>query len=337
MTAAYRPRRAERGPLITVCVPTIGRVDYLGETLDSLRRQSFTSYELLLLDNGSPLDASRQAAKLANAIPNARILRSETRMPMFANFNRGVREARGKYIAFFHDDDVYEPEFLSRMTTLLERNPDAAFAGSNYLVIDAKTRVTGFRRLVRRTQVQRGEDFIRDLVARWRNVIPTPGIVYRKSFFGHGFDEALSMHFGDFIILMRMAENHRVVLIAEPLMRIRLHGQNASNVPMSTAAPMQYEMIQRYIDEMEKRWPQRRIFARDLRALARVSVRRSLLFGALAASTQEESERCLDLLREHGGTGVVIAALKTLTATPSLHTLRRHVATAFRRIAHSVG
>ena len=46
-----------RSPLVTVCVPTIGRAAYLRQTLESLAEQTYQNYEVLVLDNASPDDA----------------------------------------------------------------------------------------------------------------------------------------------------------------------------------------------------------------------------------------------------------------------------------------
>lgn len=327
-----------RAPLITVCVPTIGRLEYIFQTLDSLRKQTLQNYELLILDNGSDQSAANKLVAYAATDPKARILRSEERLPMFRNFNRGLAAARGRYVTFFHDDDMYEPTFLERTTSMLNSHGKAAFAGSNYYVIDGYNNVGGMRRLIRRTYSQNGDDFIRDLIRRGRNTIPTPGIVFRKSAFDErGFDEALSIHFGDFIILMRMAEQHEAVLIADPLMRIRLHGQNASNVPMSRAAPLQYQLIHTYINDFEKRTPARRHFAVELRDLADAALRRSLLWGWISADDPVEAKRCLELFRSSGGSPIAAGFVGWLDSIGFKATRGQAVAAFIRRLGRSVG
>lgn len=292
---------ASTAPRVTICLPTIGRLTYIQETLDSLRAQTLTDYELLILYNGTDTAVSGKLQEMAGLHPGGRVLADPTPMPMFANFNRGLRAARGEYIAFFHDDDVYEPVFLERSLAALDANPSTAFAGSNYLIIDSASKVTGHRRLIKRTYAQPGHDFIRELVGRGRGVLPTPGIVFRKSSFDErGWDESLSMHFGDFVVLMQMAEMHDAMLIADPLLRIRLHERNASNVQMSSAAPMLYSALVKYIADFSRRWPLMADFGRNLSTLARASYSRFLAWGWLSASDDAEARRCTALLRENG-------------------------------------
>src|SRR4051794_28674031 len=84
------------GPLVTVCVPTIGRGEMLEETLTSLQQQTYAHLEILLLDNAVSDSDQLILKRFAESDTRARILRSDQRLPMFENFNRGVRAAQGE-------------------------------------------------------------------------------------------------------------------------------------------------------------------------------------------------------------------------------------------------
>src|SRR5688572_15066225 len=134
---AFLPMIPNPVPRITICLPTIGSLTYIQKTLNSLKCQTLAAYELLILYNGTDADVPAKLQNFAKMHPGGRVLPEQNRMPMFANFNRGLRQARGEYIAFFHDDDVYEPTFLQRTVEELDRNPAAAFAGTNYYIINS--------------------------------------------------------------------------------------------------------------------------------------------------------------------------------------------------------
>ncbi len=324
-------------PRVTICLPSIGRLTYIQETLESLLAQTLRDYELLVLYNGTDSVVSGKLQELAAMHPGGRVVADPTPMPMFANFNRGLREARGEYVAFFHDDDVYEPVFLERSVGALDANPSTAFAGSNYLIIDSSSQVTGHRRLIKRTFAQPGHDFIRELVGRGRGVFPTPGIVFRKSAFdARGWDENLSMHFGDFVVLMEMAETHDAMLIADPLLRIRLHDKNASNVQMSSAAPMLDSALVKYIADFQKRWPLMADFARDLSSSARGTFTRFLAWGWLSASEESEAKRCTALLRKNGN-GLLAATLEAIAGIGFGARRRKGMARVMRKIGRVAG
>jgi hypothetical protein len=182
---------------------------------------------------------------------------------------------------------------------MLMAHPAAGFVGSNYYFIDESGRVIDMRRLVKKTEVVPGRDYIRGLVWRGRNVIGTPGIMYRRDVIaGSSFDESLSVHFGDAVALMRMAEVSDVGLIAEPLLKIRIHPMAASSaVQPSQIAVLRTRMLQDYIQEYAQRWPEDRAFVASLRRSAARSHRIGLVWSWVVAADDAEAEVSIDGLR----------------------------------------
>lgn len=323
-------------PKVTICIPTIGRLTYLSETLASLEGQTLQDYEVLILDSGSPEAAAHKFREVAAADSRRRVIRS-ARVPMFANFNIGLREARGEYIAFFHDDDVYEPEFLRRSVALLDQNPHVGFSGSNYWIIDGTGRNSGLRRLIKRTEVRQGRAFILDIMKTGRNPVPLPGVVFRKSSFSEaGFDERLSMHFGDYAVLMEIAERRDVLVIREPLMKLRLHGTNASNIPMVESVALLRTAFTKYLGEFAKRWPADGDFLLQMKAAARKAYRRMLVWGWISAATESEGTGSIEGLTAIGDKR--LARVLSLLNRLGLPQRRRHAVLAplVRQLGRSI-
>lgn len=282
-------------PLVTVCMPTIGRTPLLYEALKSLEAQSYSHYEALILDNASPPDAQEVLRGFAEMDARVRILRSDQQLPMFANFNRGIRDANGEFVVFFHDDDLYLPRLIETQLDMLRRHPSAGFAASNYYLIDQAGGVIRRRGLIARTEVLPGRRFIGDVVQRGRSRIATPGIMYRREVLeAYGFDEALPILFGDYVVLMRQAETCDVALIAEPLMHIRVHAaQGSGALPLSRAIPLRTAVLRDYCAGYAERWPDDTAFVRGLERGLERSRRLELLWGWVSAPDEGESEACL--------------------------------------------
>lgn len=282
-------------PLVTVCVPTIGRMEYLPATRASIEAQTFEDMEILILDNASPPAAAEALARWAAEDPRVRVLRADPRVPMFANFNRGIAAARGKYLAYFHDDDVYLPRFLELLVGALEDHPTAAFSASNWGFIDERGEITEERRWIKETELWDGKRYIRELAGRGRNPIPMPGVVYRVSAFGpEGIDERVSIHFGDFVVLMRLAERGGVAMIADTAMRVRRHaGQASGTVPLSRAIVMRTEILSAYCDEYLARWPNDAAFVAQLRQRIALAHRFGLVWGWLIGDDEREATACV--------------------------------------------
>lgn len=249
---------------------------------------------MIIVDNASPADVvAEHFVPWLSADPRVRHLRTETRIPMFANFNRGIAAAKAPYVVFFHDDDVQAPSLVERAVELLEAHPRMTFVGTNYDFIDDAGAITEKRRWIERDAVIEGEDYIRDLVHRGRNMVPMPGIVFRREAIAAGFDESLPIHFGDFTLLMRLAERHQVGLLSAPLIQIRRHEAQASvAMPLSKSLPLRMEVFSSYLDEVEARAVLSPTEVARLRRRVDLQERLALAFGWYLAGDDEEVAAC---------------------------------------------
>jgi glycosyltransferase involved in cell wall biosynthesis len=94
-------------PLFSVIVPTYGRPRFLREALDSVRRQTVEDFECIVVDDGSPEPVS------VTDDPRYRLIRRPRNGGPAAARNTGISQARGRYLTFLDDDDVYTPERLA--------------------------------------------------------------------------------------------------------------------------------------------------------------------------------------------------------------------------------
>jgi glycosyltransferase involved in cell wall biosynthesis len=324
-------------PVATLCLPTIGRTEYLEVAMRSLRQQTYSGYEVIVLDNASGREAQDLLSHFATENPNIRILRVDERIPMFANFNRGIRAARGQYVVFFHDDDVYEPSFLERHIAALQANTRAAFAAGNYDIIDATGRKTGSHRGIKRSETWAGRYFIERLVRRSRSDLPTPGIVFRRTALERfDFDESLPIHWGDFTILMRMAEQWDVVVLSDSLFSWRVHGRNASGLAFSRSIPLRTRVLLDYLVEYGARHPTETEFRRALEHYVHRGHLQGLLWGWITALDAEEAEACRLLLKSSTNP-TAAGLLHVLERAGMTIERRRRLAPTFRRFAEILG
>jgi glycosyltransferase involved in cell wall biosynthesis len=119
-------------PQITVVLPVYNGEATLAAALRSVLAQTFESYELLVLDDGST-DNSVQVAR-AFSDPRIRILSDGMRHGLAARLNQGVDLARGRYIARMDQDDICFPERLARQFDFLETHSDIDLVGCRAVV-----------------------------------------------------------------------------------------------------------------------------------------------------------------------------------------------------------
>jgi glycosyltransferase involved in cell wall biosynthesis len=113
-------------PQVSVIVIFLNEERFLGAAIESVLAQTFSDWELILVDDGST-DASPAIAAAAAARDPARIRAvahpGRENRGMSASRNRGLAEARGRYIAFLDGDDVWLPEKLDQQLAVFAANP----------------------------------------------------------------------------------------------------------------------------------------------------------------------------------------------------------------------
>lgn len=114
----------------SVVIPTYNRADLLRETLDSIFAQSFTDYEVIVVDDGSTDGTESVIQSYGDRI---RFLRQQNLGPGAAR-NLGLRHSTGHYVAFLDSDDLWFPGSLETYRQVIEKTGQPAFvAGKPHL------------------------------------------------------------------------------------------------------------------------------------------------------------------------------------------------------------
>jgi GT2 family glycosyltransferase len=124
-------------PQVTVIIPTFNRARYLAEAVQSVLDQTFSDYELIVVDDGSTDGTSAVLAGFED--PRLRVLSQENR-GISAAMNAGLRAARGEYIARLDSDDVWFSDLLTRETSILDSHPDIGVVYSKAQAMSANGR-----------------------------------------------------------------------------------------------------------------------------------------------------------------------------------------------------
>jgi|GEM_PF-2981837 len=109
--------------IVTVSIPAFNRTDVLAEALRSLQSQTFTDFEVLISDNASTTDLRATI----NAFNDRRFhhYKHSESLGMLGNWRFSLTEPKTKYVAWLHDDDIWEPTHLEEAISHLEQNPEA--------------------------------------------------------------------------------------------------------------------------------------------------------------------------------------------------------------------
>lgn len=119
-------------PLVSIIIPNYNHAKYVGDAILSILRQTYSNYEIIVVDDGST-DNSREV--IAEFQDQVRYIWQENQ-GLSAARNTGIQAARGQLIGLLDADDMFEADFLSVMVAALENCPEAAAAYSGYRFID---------------------------------------------------------------------------------------------------------------------------------------------------------------------------------------------------------
>jgi glycosyltransferase involved in cell wall biosynthesis len=209
-------------PTVSVIIPTYNRAAFLREAIESVRAQTYQDWELIVVDDGSTDDAPAVMERFTGQEPRIRYIRQQNGGATVA-LNRGLRDARGEYIAILDDDDRWLPEKLSRQVDYLVRHADEAGVFCFAAVVD--------RQGNRLDTVIPPRDIRPDLEAllSWRTIWTPSLTLVRRSVLQRvqGFDERLKIGY-DRDLWIRVLGEGRMGRLDEVLVEYRTHGTNIS-------------------------------------------------------------------------------------------------------------
>lgn len=118
-------------PLISVVIPTYNHARLLRQALESVCRQTFMDWEVIVVNNYSDDDTEAVATSFSD--PRISLVNFRNHGVIAASRNLGIRLARGKYVSFLDSDDSWHPEKLERVKRMLDLGTDIACHGETWV------------------------------------------------------------------------------------------------------------------------------------------------------------------------------------------------------------
>lgn len=114
-------------PKVSVLIPTYNYAHFLDETIQSVLDQTYTDFELIIVDNHST-DNTDEVVKKYLADDRVRFYVNETNVGLGGNWNKCLDYARGKYIKFLCADDKFHPQLLEKFVPVMDQYPNVSIA-----------------------------------------------------------------------------------------------------------------------------------------------------------------------------------------------------------------
>ena len=202
-----RLTRAVNHPLISIIIPTYNRWTFLLQAVESVFKQTFSDYELIVIDDGSTDGTGEGLKPYENRL---QYIYQENRGVSAAR-NTGLQAARGDWIAFLDSDDYWLPAKLETQVRFFAENPQALICQTEEIWIRHGRRVNPHKKHRKFS----GDIFSPSLI---RCIVSPSAVMIRREFLSQigPFDESLPAC-EDYDLWLRISCRFPVFLIEEPL------------------------------------------------------------------------------------------------------------------------
>ncbi|MBN1353399.1 MAG: glycosyltransferase, partial [Candidatus Omnitrophica bacterium] len=213
-------------PKVTVLMPVYNGERFLREAVKSILNQTYTDYELLIID-----DASRDSsAEIINSFSDRRIrfVKNKKNMGQMNTMNKGLGLVSGEYIARMDQDDISLPGRLEKEVKVLDANPEIPLVFSDTYIIDSKGKR---RKKTVLDRVKAGEkcDFNGFLRGDF-HICQCTTLIRRSIFDKVGlYNPAYKITAEHELYHFRILFDHEIKFIKEPLTEYRLYGGNTTS------------------------------------------------------------------------------------------------------------
>jgi glycosyltransferase involved in cell wall biosynthesis len=257
-TSTHSLQRIVSTPLISVLLPVYNGGPLLDEAIHSILAQTFTDFELLVIDDGSTDDSYNRAAAFKD--PRIRILRNEVNIGLTRSLNRGLAEARGEYVARQDADDISLQNRFAAQVQYLRAHLEVVLVGTSAVRINPKGTMVGTNDMP-----------VTHEAIRWASVVDNPflhtSVMFRRAVVQQecgGYDEQYVVC-QDYALWNRLAARHPVANLPERLVLMREHPTSMTR-SQTTLTDEECQAIM--AQNLPSLFPGRRMSDNDIRLLS---------------------------------------------------------------------
>ena len=121
-------------PRFSIIVPLYNKADYVRKALESILTQSYTNYEVVIIDDESTDNSLSIVNDFVKTVESGKWkVESQPNSGVAAARNNGVAKSKGEFVCFLDADDWWEPTWLEEMDRLIREYPDAGLYATNYV------------------------------------------------------------------------------------------------------------------------------------------------------------------------------------------------------------
>ncbi|WKS94939.1 glycosyltransferase [Riemerella columbina] len=263
----------KKQPLVSVLLPAYNVEAYIAETVESVLEQSFTNFELIIINDGS----TDKTLQVVEAFKDPRIiLVNQENLGLAKTLNKGLQMARGEYIARIDGDDICYRNRLKIQVEYLENHPEIGLLGTGIELIDEQSQHLGYRVPII------GQHILPWVIRYQGNPIKHPTVMFRRQLALDcgGYDQRIGKYFEDYMLWLKMSQVTAIDNLPKILVKYRLTTGSIIGSMKTTEIDTFVGKIMRkggFTDQDAQQWQE--LLARPVDKTKRQSLEQSSRFG----------------------------------------------------------
>lgn len=264
----------KKTPQISIIIPVYQAEKFIIACLNSIIWQTYTDYEIILIDDGSTDRSICLACEVLNGTSIDYRVICQVNSGAAAARNRGVREAKGEFITFIDADDTIEQRHLENLLRgMQEGGSDVSIGNYRYIIGKMQNTTKG---KYEKFRIMSRETVLNNFLVRRINIVVTAVLIRKEAFINNDLWFEKSVRFGeDAIFYWKMLLAFpRIVYIDEPTYNYFIHPGSTTTAPSKDRMMSNYRAflaLEDYIATRTSRKFARYVIARQIFSMLRIS------------------------------------------------------------------
>ena len=212
---------------LTIALTTFNRHKYLELSISSVLSQTFTDFDLVILDNGS----DKRTKNVVDSFNDPRIQYIKNKKNDLEFVNNAFKLTDNEFLMIFHDDDIMEENMLDKLLSIIKNDSEINTISSKISLIDSNgEKLVKIRPRILRDKVWLKEQFIKEYFFRG-DIIPCPATIFRSNIIKDNklsYDWKVGPAVDLYLFFKLNLLPGKMVLFNEPLLNYRVHENQAS-------------------------------------------------------------------------------------------------------------
>ncbi|MBC7411482.1 MAG: glycosyltransferase family 2 protein [Bacteroidia bacterium] len=228
-------------PLISILLPVYNAQLFLANAINSVLAQTYTHFELLIINDGSTDDSERII--LSYNDPRIRYIKNEHNLQLIATLNKGIAVAQGEYIARMDADDECMPTRLQKQVNYMQDNHNVAACGTYAKRVDISTNtITDWEYPARHNEMK--------CRLFWGSTIIHPTAMIRTTVLKHIMYNANYPHAEDYKLWKDISQHYELANIPEYLLNYTMHDRQITETQKASMNTTSFKINKEWLSEL---------------------------------------------------------------------------------------